>query len=99
MVNSERDDLIYEEIELLRKAVTTNRNTSKMTFTDFSPEEIKQSLLTIHEINNPVTEMINTTEAVFEFIRRSDMKRSTRLAFLQLEKQFQFFKGLALRDR
>ena len=99
MTNTEKEELIPEELELLRKAVTTERNTSKMTFNDFSSDEIKQSLLPMHEISNPVTEMIYTTEAVFEFIRRTEMKRTTKLAFRQLEKQFEFYKNLALRNR
>ena len=84
MLNMEKEEIIPEEIELLQKVVTTERNTSKMTFTDFSSDEVKQSLLSMHEISNPVSEMILTTEAVFEFIRRTEMKKSTKLAFRQL---------------
>lgn len=86
----------HEEIELLRQAVTNDRNTGSMPFRDFTADEIKQSLMPGHELNKPVEDLIATTEAVFEFVRRLEMKRSTKKAFAQLEKQFDFYRNLVL---
>lgn len=86
----------HEEIELLRQAVTTERNTAGMPFRDFGADEIKQSLLPGHELNKPVEDLIATTEAVFEFIRRIEMRKSTKKAFAQLERQFDFYKNLIM---
>lgn len=94
MLNNEKD--VHEEIELLRKAVTTERNTARMFFNEFAPEELKQALMPNHELRRPIEELIATGEAVFEFIKKSELKRSTKSAFYQLEKQFEFYKNLLL---
>ena len=97
MLNNEKD--AHEEIELLRKAVTSDRNTGNMFFNEFTPEEVKQSLMPTHELRRPLEELIATGEAVFEFIKRSELKKSTKSAFYQLEKQFEFYKSLLLLKR
>lgn len=61
---------------------------------DFNAEDLKKSLLPSHEMRIPIEELIATAEAAFEFIRGSDLDQSTKDAFYQLEKQFDFYKNL-----
>ena len=63
----------------------------------FTAEEIKESLLAANELSRPIEDLIATGEAVFEFIRRSKMKESTKSAFYQLEKRREFYKNLSLK--
>lgn len=58
--------------------------------------QIKEALLPDNESFCPLEELIATGEAVFAFIRQSQMDLSSRNAFYQLEKQFDFYKNLLL---
>ena len=63
----------------------------------FTGEQIKESLLAANELSRPFEDLIATGDAVFEFIRRLKMKESTKSAFYQLEKQWEFYKNLSLK--
>lgn len=75
---------------------SAERNTAKTMFQNFSAEELKQSILTSHNQNCPIEELIATGEAVFEFIKNSEMEVETKNAFYQLEKQYIFYRNLCL---
>ena len=77
-------------------ATSAERNTAKTMFQDFSAEELKQSILPPHNLNRPIEELVATGEAVFEFIRNSEMELEIKNAFYQLEKQFIFYRNLCL---
>jgi hypothetical protein len=61
---------------------------------DYPAEGLKDSISAGQALNYPVEELIATGEAVFEFIRNSEMELTTKNAFHQLEKQFDFYKNL-----
>lgn len=65
---------------------SAERNTAKTMFQSFSAEELKQSILPPHNLNCPIEELVATGEAVFEFIKNSEMEIETKNAFYQLEK-------------
>lgn len=70
------------------------RNAARILGNEFTAEELKQSLISSYDLNFPVGELISTGEAVFEFVKISEMDLSTKNAFYQLEKQFKFYKRL-----
>jgi hypothetical protein len=57
-------------------------------------QQLRQSLVTIYEHNQPLEELLSTCEAAFTLIRHSEMEVELRNAFWQLEKQFDFWKRL-----
>ena len=73
------------------------RNTAIDYVREFSAAQIKEALFPDHELTCPLEELIATGEAVFEFIRYSEMSLGTKNAFCQLEKQFNFYKNLLLK--
>ena len=71
------------------------RNTARIYIHNYSAKDLKQSILPLHSVSCPLEELISVGEAVFEFIRNAeDMELSTRNAFGQLEKLFDFYKNL-----
>lgn len=72
------------------------RNTARTKFQDFSAEELKESIVPPYNLNHPIEELVATGEAVFEFIKNSEMETETKNAFYQLEKQFTFYRNLCL---
>lgn len=67
-------------------------------FSQFTAEEIHQAIMPYDPLASPLEELIATTEAVFTFIRYSDMDMTMRNAFGQLERQFEFYKRLVEMD-
>jgi hypothetical protein len=59
-----------------------------------TPEQIKNALLPNNERLYPLDELVATAEAVFNFIRSSELDTGVKNAFYQLEKQFEFYKNL-----
>lgn len=72
------------------------RNTARTKFQDFSAEELKESIVPPYNLNHPIEELVAAGEAVFEFIKNSEMETETKNAFYQLEKQFTFYRNLCL---
>lgn len=65
------------------------------TYIDKIPASIlRQALLPLHPVSCPLQELFSTSEAVFEFIRSSDVQLPFKNACCQLEKQFDFYKNL-----
>ena len=58
--------------------------------------QIKEALLPKNELLYPLEELISTGEAVFEFIRQSEMDLNLKNAFFRLEKQLDLYKNLLL---
>lgn len=85
-----------QENNSILSVTSAERNTAQSRFRDFSADDLKQSILTSHDLNNPVEELVATGEAVFEFIRNSEMGTDMKSAFHQLEKQFIFYRNLCL---
>lgn len=68
------------------------RNSVRLFVHEFSTGKTKDILHPDTVLSSPLQELIAIGEAVFEFIRVSNMDVSTKKAFCQLEKQFQFYK-------
>lgn len=60
-------------------------------------DQLKKSLHSIYENNQPLEELLNTCEATYALIRHSELEMELRNAFWQLEKQFDFWKKLVER--
>jgi hypothetical protein len=70
------------------------RTTARIYIHEFSAEDLKECILSTHELNYPLQELIATGEATFEFIRCTELELHTKNAFFLLERQFEFYKKL-----
>jgi hypothetical protein len=77
-----------------QQAPPAKRNAARTYVCEFSAAQIKEALIPDLELTSPLEELISIGEAVFEFIRHSEMELKTKNAFCQLEKQFEFYKNL-----
>ncbi|MDP4265586.1 MAG: hypothetical protein Q8941_23890 [Bacteroidota bacterium] len=95
MTSTERNRLPANEDFL--ETTPAGRNAAKKYVSEFSAAEIKEALIPDLELTCPLEELIATGEAVFAFIRHSEMDPLMKNAFCQLEKQFDFYKNLVQR--
>jgi hypothetical protein len=94
MTYTEQTNLRESSSALLTSSA--ERNTARTNFRDFSAEVLKESIVSSYNLNHPIEELVATGEAVFEFIKNSEMETEAKNAFYQLEKQFIFYRNLCL---
>jgi hypothetical protein len=91
--------MLYNKKNDLPENNSTRQNTVRKFIHEFTAQEFQEIILEQHPQSVPIEELIAVGDAVFEFIRTSDIELQTKLAFDPLESQFNFYKFLVQRSQ